>query len=446
MKGTIAISSIITASLFASSWSPPQTTEIIQRLARPNLCDEVARLTGEINVTCHGATPDDGIDDTDAIIAALRAAGVGRRVYIPEGVFLISDPDGDGYGIKLSSSEARQIRGVVQYSPTSNSGTILRAAPGSNMRSLIGAFTTGLVLDGLRIECDEESQYGFEGCRVTGVQSRLKNITVTEATTFGFRLEDCEQLVTEGLIAQGNLEGFEVINGNGAMHYNLSYLQNEYRGVVVTSAGTSAGQTFMGGSVEGNGSSGMEIGGTLGLPLASVTIQNMRLEGNQGDGISIGVVNGLTAPAQSVRVENCTILGAAGYSGTFRAIRAGFNAIITGNFIATADADKSFVAVDVHGSNRTYVLGNHTGPPTNDLVTTDPPDPGLRGSFLNRSLTFGGDPRTTSTYWLKGDVVLNDHPDPPQVVPPFDSEPFGWVCVGDGAPGSWVELPPIPTP
>lgn len=55
---------------------------------------------GVLNVLSFGAVPNDGLDDTEAIQAALDfAANDNRIVYLPEGIFLVSDrldwPDGD---------------------------------------------------------------------------------------------------------------------------------------------------------------------------------------------------------------------------------------------------------------------------------------------------------------------------------------------------------------
>ena len=45
-----------------------------------------------VNVTAYGATGDGTTDDTVAIQAAIDAAGIGQRVFFPEGVYLVSAP------------------------------------------------------------------------------------------------------------------------------------------------------------------------------------------------------------------------------------------------------------------------------------------------------------------------------------------------------------------
>ncbi|WP_335992066.1 carbohydrate-binding protein [Glycomyces sp. MUSA5-2] len=53
--------------------------------------DPVAAPAGYVDITDHGAVPDDGADDTAALRAAIAAAGGSGGVWIPEGRFTISE-------------------------------------------------------------------------------------------------------------------------------------------------------------------------------------------------------------------------------------------------------------------------------------------------------------------------------------------------------------------
>ena len=71
-----------------------------------------------VDVTDFGAIPDDGIDDTAAINAAFDASGRNRVVYIPDGVYDVSDT------IKFAASAPNQRR--KYFIGQSRDGTVLR--------------------------------------------------------------------------------------------------------------------------------------------------------------------------------------------------------------------------------------------------------------------------------------------------------------------------------
>jgi len=87
-----------------------------------------------INVLDYGAIPDDGIDDTQAIKAAIRDARAMRIVFMPAGEYIISEtltlnPDNDFDGISLYGQESFNAP-LTRITYTANSGSAINIQSG----------------------------------------------------------------------------------------------------------------------------------------------------------------------------------------------------------------------------------------------------------------------------------------------------------------------------
>ncbi|NUQ90157.1 MAG: carbohydrate-binding protein [Glycomyces artemisiae] len=153
--------------------------------------DPVAAPAGYVDITDHGAVPDDGADDTAALRAAIAAAGGSGGVWIPEGRFTISErvqvdgTDVRGAGPWYSVLEGVNGRGGIE--PTGGQvaladfmfdGDVRYRDPDDRITTdtaIEGVFGPGSTVSNVWIEHAKVGLWihnGTDGLTVTGVRVR----------------------------------------------------------------------------------------------------------------------------------------------------------------------------------------------------------------------------------------------------------------------------------
>jgi hypothetical protein len=392
--------------------------------------------SGYVSVRWYGARGDGVTDDTQAIQQTLDSVGSDGRVWIPDGVYLVS---------ATLDVSGREVSGLRQYSPLLSTGSILRVASGSRLTSVVESCSSVVALDSLRIECQLSADYGLDLFQATGPGTYVRDVTVTGASLAGFRFNECEGGDFRRLSAINNgdhsdagssADGFLVLDGNTAVFENIVAEGNTGRGLAVFAAdtsdgclgfptfGSSGGQYFRYGTLRFNGDTGVFSTGAT----TTVVFENLWLDGNAGHGFD-------TIGSAQIRVVNCTILGPGSGDPTYQAVRVGGNAIVIGNTIGAPAYGGTYNVVDATVATKSVVYGNYMGPPTYENVPILQAN--SRNTLFSRAFVFDTGPPSASNPWSeKGDVILNSIPD--------SGLPLGWVCTATGGPGTWAALPTIP--
>jgi hypothetical protein len=140
---------------------------VLLSLVVPGFAQNVQRSEMSINVHWHGAVPNDGVDDTAAFIAAVAAVPSYGRIYVPRGVYNISNTitvnkhrvhfEGDGVWAT-----------TIAFAPAANGIPVFdfNSSPGVNFQS------------------------SLRGMTFTSSNTLLKKIAVRLTDVSGFVMED----------------------------------------------------------------------------------------------------------------------------------------------------------------------------------------------------------------------------------------------------------------
>jgi hypothetical protein len=231
--------------------------------------DLVTKSTPVVDVRAFGASGDGETDDTDAIQAAIDAAGDrGATIYLPAGTYLISETltiendyvricgDGDGHTTIQQSDVAENVITVG-----------VTGAEGRRHH---------IVIEGLR------TLDGDYGIWMNAYQSRLVGVRTEGAATDGQYWEspwgssaiDCmwHTAGSVGLRLAGNANGTVILNG---------YWYDCDIGLASSSC---AGLSILGGDCEQNDTGGMDLYGTM----RGVRVSGVDFEGNDSWHIRLG--------------------------------------------------------------------------------------------------------------------------------------------------------------
>lgn len=187
---------------------------------------------GTVNVRAFGATGDGVTDDTAACQAALTAAGAGGAVYFPPGTYMV-DP--------LYAPNRCRVTGA-------GDATVLRRRPATvtntdsigvlNAHGTAAARFTGVVVEHLRIDGNKANitlgpgadPYDVEGLSFKYTDRlRVLNVTVVDATSDGFDLDEC----ADPLVADSWAEGC----GGSGVHFSTGTVRGLAVGVTARDCG-----------------------------------------------------------------------------------------------------------------------------------------------------------------------------------------------------------------
>lgn len=166
-------------------------------VAPPRASADRPRLT-EVNVKDYGATGDGTTDDTEAIHAARDAAGVGGKITIPPGTYMVSElTAGVGDQMWELSDEA-----------------IIKMRPGTVKVFSITAVGTS-VLGGV-FDCSNGTDpEGQSGVFITSDGVTIRDATIRNSPSYAIRASNCNRLtISDCTIINSGFEGIFIENGS----------------------------------------------------------------------------------------------------------------------------------------------------------------------------------------------------------------------------------------
>jgi hypothetical protein len=239
------------------------------------------------NAKAHGAVGDGVTDDSAAIQAAIDAADlVGGEVYIPAGVYII------GTELVMDTASTK-VAGAGQGAVTSANSTVLKAATGSALRSVLRMSNRFQTVSELVIDGNDTAEAGL--LAHDAGRSTVREVSVTNTQTAAFLCNISPSGLTTGNNNSMTFIACRAVSNNG-IGWSSADFQSDNNGITLVSftstnntgdgahvTGTTA---FFGGHFEANGGYGIRVGNTLDASTTvGVNIMYPHIEGNTGGGI-----------------------------------------------------------------------------------------------------------------------------------------------------------------
>ena len=198
-----------------------------------------SKLSESVSVLDFGAIPNDSLDDTAAIQAAINSLSTsGGTVFFQPGVYTVTSTLNIGNGSNTAMSTANSIKlkgagsdpyaiGGVQNSGTAKSGTSLQwsGASGATFISINGS-GDDYGINGIDIDCNQIAGIGLTLLSVRA--SNFENFSIRNFTSIGLNL----QITALGGILQGKLN-----HGSANVFKQFiinSYVQTELKALSIT--------------------------------------------------------------------------------------------------------------------------------------------------------------------------------------------------------------------
>jgi hypothetical protein len=323
-----------------------------------------------VDVRAFGAIPNDGIDDTRELQAALDAARGSRKkiVYIPYGEYLVSSP------IVLNRY------GGYDDAKIYSDFAIIKATRPMTQVIKIGTYTRNsaeIQIHGLQIDANNLADYGFYGERISRQDSLIQNCWVYNARRHGWYLYGCQAARFENVISSNNGgDGFYIDGCNGTTFDTIRGVLNQNNGITITT--TEVG-TFSGGcqllnvNSEVNKGHGIEVTNTR----SPVLIHGGWLERNELDGVRIGNAVGVVVQGLGIlgTMTDCAVRlvsGAKGCMVTHNAFQCGTGSLASWTQVNRVRADSSVSDCILYPN-----VARGTGTLLNPVTSNDFPNPVL---------------------------------------------------------------------
>jgi len=401
-----------------------------------------------VNVTCRGAIPNDGLDDTAALRNAFTAYTDGRPIYFPAGTYNVSRTAADP--MELLNVSGLRLVGENHSIPIANLSRIA-VSGGLNMTSVLVATSSQVQIENLVVDAGLKADAAIHLFRATS-QTFLENVTASGARKAGFWLHETQRARFLQLTGASNgdasnpADGFMICGSNGATFLHTMAISNFGNGIVVlgmghdgsynplncnvTSPVLSSVVQMVGGTVEGNSGRAVLVNG----PQSGVTsIEKFYMEGNGG---GVEVVNGHWVHVADNRIgvpDDPTsyavkLKSSGGTPGT-----ESYGCVVENNAVrkTTANLGEAIIKVDpLSFSNR--IIGNRYLSDSADV----PAVVDFTGSNTVQSLAFAQSatsPALGTGTWRVGDIVWN-------TAPTGSPAAAGWICTTAGTPGTWKAI------
>jgi Ca2+-binding RTX toxin-like protein len=247
-------------------------------------------ITPYFDIRNYGATGDSATDDTVAIQKAIDAASAagGGKVYVPAGVWRVSDADGSGNALALKSNVILTGDGagesVLKLAEGTGSGTtaLVGVVAGSTVRD---AAVSNLSLDGSQASVGGQvSGWSHAGASVT--QVLIDGVTATNFSGSGFDLTGAAtNLTVRNSTATDNASDGFVIGGSlpALTFQDNRALDNGGNGINVGLGGVALSLTDN--VASGNAGDGIYVHEQSGIDTGFFSIIGGDVSNNAGDGV-----------------------------------------------------------------------------------------------------------------------------------------------------------------
>lgn len=209
-------------------------------------------------------------NDHNAIQQALNDARHNEEVYLPGGIYLVSE--------RLNMS-ARKMRGE-HYWRADQGGTIIKAASGFSHDEVIYAANNPCQLLDLYIDANNVCNFAVHAYKCNGASTLFSNLSAANANEYGYYIEKCQSTTFERLVARYNPVGIYAVDCNGTRFIHCVSNRNTSHGMMAKRINASAGCRIDNLISEVNGGHGLFVENVVGI-----IIEKCWLEGNNGDGV-----------------------------------------------------------------------------------------------------------------------------------------------------------------
>ncbi len=404
---------------------------------------------GIVNVTCRGAIPNDGLDDTVALRNAFTAYTDGRPIYFPAGTYNVSRTAAD-------PMELLNVSGLRLVGENHVNLTKIAVSGGLNMTSVLVASNTQVQIENLAVDAGLKADAAIHLYRATS-QTYLQNVVASGARKAGFWLHETQ--VARFLQVNGSsngdasnpADGFMICGSNAATFLHTNASLNWGNGIVVlgmghdgsynplncnvTSPPLSSVVQMIGGTLELNKGRGVLVNGTQ----SGVTsIEKFYIDGNGAAGLGGGVevVNGHWVHVADNRItvpDGLTSYAVRLKSSGATAGTQSYGCVVENNAVrkTTANLGEAVIKVDAASSSN-RIIGNRY---LSDAVDV-PAVVDFTGSNSVQFLAFAQSatsPQLGTGTWRVGDIVWN-------TAPTGSPATAGWICTATGTPGTWKAI------
>lgn len=422
------------------------------------ICNGIESM-GFVNAKCYGTDPAPGNDDTDALQKAIDAGSIEKPLFIPAGIYDISQPLNFA-NVKVFGVHHFSSNPIYYNDPNKKPGTIIRVADGlTTALDYMALSKNGRVqLENLVFDANRKAKIGLFLYKVSSPITTIHNVTTQNATEIGFYIRECQVANFEALVAEHNQSaGFFVRGANASRFFNLVSRYNCGAGIIIKGVNapleaweealaqlqnppqmntSSGGIYIINANVESNQGRGVVVHGTT----SPVILENFWLEANAGEGHPGGPL-----PLEAVLIDssfhvNIRNLRTSCYGFTdtkeniknfiIRLTRGSSNNLIESSAAAVGKREANLTSSGVRGCTNIQIdpgcmmnriIGNfYTGQNDTEHLGVNFTD---RNTIEQKAVAYGSCP-PTSGLWLQGDIVWNTKPK--------SGCPIGWVCVKSG--------------